>query len=55
MLSRKVHQIGLETIFKEPLYTAAEGGSPVCDLPNISVHVHLSEHTIKLVELLQPC
>ena len=39
-----MHQIGLKTIFKEPIFTAVEGKSLVCDSTNISVHVDLSEH-----------
>ena len=57
MLPWKVHQIyvSLKTIFKELIFTVVEGKSPVCDSTNVSVHVHLLEHTTVPVELPQPC
>ena len=42
-----MNQISLKTIFKEPIFTAVEGKSPVCYSTIISVHVHLSEHTVQ--------
>ena len=52
MLPRKVNQLSLKNIFKEPIFTAVEAKSPASDLTNNSVHVHLiSEHTIAPVEL----
>ena len=55
MLLWKVHQISLKTIFKEPIFISVESKSPVCYSTNISVHVHLSEHTTAPVELPKPC
>ena len=54
MIPWKVNQISLKTIFKEPIFTAVKGKNPVCDATNISVHVHLSEHTTAPFELPQP-
>ena len=54
MLPWKVHQIGLKAIFKEPIFTAVDGKSPVCRSTNITVHVHFRS-TLQRQLSCQPC
>ena len=56
MLPQKVHQIGLKTIFKEPIFTAVKVKVQfVSQQTSQGKYVHLLEHTTVPVELPQTC
>ena len=50
-VSTKNNIISMKTSFKEPIFTDAEGKSPVCDSTNFSVSVRLSEYGTVPAEL----